>query len=152
MIHRSRRSYRGSNIMKPLALLLFLIPPAQALSIAASPDIVNLNPQGEAALRLFNPNEETVYYTLEGERFQKQEGMLEPSSYIDLHLVNRRFIGEGNLKVSYQSAKGSDRVELRPALQLRVIRNGISRESVFPFLLLAFLIFLCLGGVLVWIV
>ncbi len=138
------------GVMGCLFILASLVPPAQALRIAASPDVVNLNPTGEAALRLFNPNDEAVRYTLEGERFLKQEGVLESSSFADVVIQNGRFFGEGSLLISYQRTQGSNHVELRPALQLRVVRRGFASLSLLPFLLFMFLLFLFAGGLVIW--
>ena len=138
--------------MKWLLLLLSLVPSATALSIAASPDHLHLGPQGEAALRLFNPNAESVTYVAKGAHLESVEGTLEPQSYTDVTIKGKHFFGEDTLVVRYFSTRGNDHITVDPALQIRVLRERylVSRDFSLVYIGII-LLFLCIGVVVLWI-
>ncbi len=105
--------------MKWLLLLLF-IPTVSALRIAASPDSMQLDANGEGTLRLFNPNEESVDYVISG--VWEQEGVLDAGTSEVMQIVNDDFYGDSLLDIQFRSSKGSDKISVRSGLKIPVSR------------------------------
>ncbi|MFQ5621752.1 MAG: hypothetical protein ACE5FT_08030 [Candidatus Nanoarchaeia archaeon] len=118
-------------------LFIILLPSVSALSIAASPDSVHLDANGEGALRLFNPNDEVVEYIVYG--VWESSGLLEANSLEILKIVNEKFYGEGFLDIEFRSSMGSDKIAVRSGLKIPVsrIRPAVPlRNQVIVFMLI----------------
>ena len=130
-----------------LLLLLLIIPTVSALRIAASPDSVHLDANGEGVLRLFNPNDELVEYSVDGVWIHK--GELDAGASDLLHVVNNKFYGDSVLNIQFRNSKGSDKIAVQSGLHIPVsrLRPAIPAHNQLAMFSVIFLVSLIILGI-----